>query len=568
MAVENITLNIIPTGDTPSIHVAQFDVDRPFTVTFKEGADDFTPTDYTIELQVRKVDATIVTVLPAQTSGNVVTFNTTEQMTACSGTNLAEVQLTKDSQTFATLHFYLVVQRDVLAGGVTSESDIYNLTEQIAEIVPEVIGDDYYNKEEVDEKIAEIPTFDPTNYYDKSDVDTLLNGKADVSDLPDMTNYYDKSETDALLDDKANVSDLPDMTDYYTKSEVDTKITDLYQIKTASGDIAHITDGGDNIPVKSLASEIVAVESGSGEKSPDNPYTISGFDSGVIKVNSHSTVVETLTQEYVDASGIVTQALPTVPYKCVIARVNQGEQYTYSVNGVATTIPVLAFFDKYPLIGSQSYNSSRLLNQNATFTAPINGYVFIRGNTSFDEVNQMVASGTSTDYEQGNTYTFAFGQTVYGGHFDNKGNLVVTHSIVDLGDLSWTYQNGYFYSNSISTIKQPVDSTPINGICSCCSVYSYNYVILKLISGIIGASSSKRLYIYIENITTSEDLLTLINGQSLIYELANPITLAITSQDIPTLLGENNIFSNTGACEVSYFTEKSDGIAELIKAFM
>ena len=147
MAIENITLNIIPTGDTPSIHVAQFDVDRPFTVTLKEGADDFTPTDYDIELQVRKVDATIVTVLPTQTSGNVVTFNTTEQMTACSGTNIAELQLTKDSQTFATLHFYLVVQRDILAGGVTSESDIYNLTEQIAAIVPEVIGDDYYNKE-------------------------------------------------------------------------------------------------------------------------------------------------------------------------------------------------------------------------------------------------------------------------------------------------------------------------------------------------------------------------------------------------------------------------------------
>ena len=156
MAVENIVLNLIPTGDTPSIHVAQFDVNRPFTVTLKEGEDDFTPTGYDIELQVRKVDATIVTVLPAQTSGNVVTFNTTEQMTACSGTNIAELQLTKDSQTFATLHFYLVVQRDVLAGGVTSESDIYNLTEQISAIVPEVIGDDYYNKDTELKNVAEI----------------------------------------------------------------------------------------------------------------------------------------------------------------------------------------------------------------------------------------------------------------------------------------------------------------------------------------------------------------------------------------------------------------------------
>lgn len=218
MAVENITLNLIPTGDIPSIHVAQFDVDRHFTVTLKEGEDDFTPIGYDIELQVRKVDSNIVTAIPSQTSGNVVTFNTTEQMTACSGTNLAELQLTKNDQTFATLHFYIVVQRDVLAGGLTSQSEIYDLEEQIAAIVPGVIGDEYYTAEEVDEKIAEIPTFDPTNYYTKSQL-------------------YTKTETNGLLSQKANTSSLsavafsgsyddlvdhpviPDVSDYYTKSE-------------------------------------------------------------------------------------------------------------------------------------------------------------------------------------------------------------------------------------------------------------------------------------------------------------------------------------------------------------
>lgn len=260
MAIENITLNIIPTGDTPSIHVAQFDIDRPFNVTLKEGEDDFTPTGYDIELQVRKVDSTIVTVVPLLTTGNVVTFGTTEQMTACSGTNIAELQLTKDSQTFATLHFYLVVQRDVLAGGVTSESDIYNLTEQIAEIVPEVIGDDYYNKEEVDEKIAEIPTFDPTNYYDKSDVNALLNEKADVSDLPDMSNYYNKSETDTLLSAKANTSDLSavafsgDYDDLLNKP-----VIPIIETATIENDaIVTFSNGADNVPVKELIVDIDA----------------------------------------------------------------------------------------------------------------------------------------------------------------------------------------------------------------------------------------------------------------------------------------------------------------------
>ena len=63
---------------------------------------------------------------------------------------------------------------------------------------------------------------DMTNYYNKSETNTLLNGKANVSDLPDMNNYYDKSETDTLLDGKADTSDLPDMSNYYNKSETDT----------------------------------------------------------------------------------------------------------------------------------------------------------------------------------------------------------------------------------------------------------------------------------------------------------------------------------------------------------
>ena len=62
---------------------------------------------------------------------------------------------------------------------------------------------------------------DMTNYYNKTETNTLLDGKADTSDLPDMSNYYDKSETDTLLDGKADTSDLPDMNNYYDKSETD-----------------------------------------------------------------------------------------------------------------------------------------------------------------------------------------------------------------------------------------------------------------------------------------------------------------------------------------------------------
>ena len=193
MAYEVITLNLIPSGDVPVIHAAQYDKNRPLNFALKLGDDDFNPSGYDLELQIRKVDNNIVTVAPSAVNNNVVTFLSTEQMTACSGSNLGEIQITKDALDIATLHFYLVVQRDVLAGGMTSTSDIHNLEEQIEELLPEALGDQYYTK-------------DQTN--------TLLEGKADVSDIPDMSNYYTKSETyssgevNTLLSAKADTSAL------------------------------------------------------------------------------------------------------------------------------------------------------------------------------------------------------------------------------------------------------------------------------------------------------------------------------------------------------------------------
>ena len=127
MSYEVITLNLIPSGEVPVIHAAQYDKDRPLMFALKLGTDDFDPSTYGLELQIRKVDNNIVTASPASTSGNVVTFMSTEQMTACSGTNLGEIQITKGDLDIATLHFYLVVQRDVLAGGLTSQSEIHDL---------------------------------------------------------------------------------------------------------------------------------------------------------------------------------------------------------------------------------------------------------------------------------------------------------------------------------------------------------------------------------------------------------------------------------------------------------
>ena len=114
-----------------------------------------------------------------------------------------------------------------------------------------------YDKETIDEKVAEGGHFDPTQYYNKTATDALLDEKLDASAYTptDLSNYYTKSEVDTsqgAQDAKINeisgktdgvvekvntlsgevqtiqseIDDI-DLSNYYTKSESDGK----YQLK-------------------------------------------------------------------------------------------------------------------------------------------------------------------------------------------------------------------------------------------------------------------------------------------------------------------------------------------------
>ena len=178
---------------------------------------------------------------------------------------------------------------------------------------------------------------------------------------------------------------------------------------------------------------------------------------------------------------------------------------------------------------------------------------------------------SDTDYHayNGNTYTFVFGQTVYGGSFDNKGNLVVTYQVVETtwGALtSKTRLTNYTRGSlNISSYGKGINVNP-NDICNV-APFKANY-----------SSDDCHFYVAVNGEYTSV-MLFLPNDTSndtaikIVYELATPITLSITSQDIPTsitsqdiptLLGENNIFSNCGNVEVNYYTNKAKDILEFI----
>ena len=216
---QKIELNLIPKkGDEPVVfYASQYETARPFIAVLMCGDTEFAPgDDCYAEIDIRKNDDNLVVITDdVAIDNNEVSVILPIQALTCIGKNLGQVKIyAADDQLIAALNFILEVQADPLAGGVTSETAIDNLTQQIEDIATEVIGEDY---------------------YDKTEVDALLADKADVSDLPDMTQYYTKTQTDTLLNGKADASTT------YTKTEVDNALA----LKANSSDLATVATTGD-----------------------------------------------------------------------------------------------------------------------------------------------------------------------------------------------------------------------------------------------------------------------------------------------------------------------------------
>ena len=115
MASEVIKLNLIPKGEMPVFHASQFDTGRLITCELYRGEDAYSiPEGYTVELHCRKVDNNIVTMSSTLINDNVVTFTSTEQLTACNGNNLCEVAILDEGYRIGTLDFILEVDVDPL----------------------------------------------------------------------------------------------------------------------------------------------------------------------------------------------------------------------------------------------------------------------------------------------------------------------------------------------------------------------------------------------------------------------------------------------------------------------
>jgi len=233
-------------------------------------------------------------------------------------------------------------------------------------------------------------------------------------------------------------------------------------------------------------------------------------------------------------------------------------------NGVVIDGIAIHVFSNEPGIGTM------VRTNNNTFVLLANHLVEIRLRISSGVTLEnalfkpMARISTDADYSfepyKGSTYSVNWeteAGTVYGGTLGVvSGKLVVDRAMVDLGTLAWNYEASIprFYTSGINSVVKKVDNVSVaNCVSSMFKVTSFNdlYIYSKQ-NGTMSVNDAGTLSIIDNAYSDTESFRTAMSGVQLCYELATPTEIQLTPQEVRTLLGVNNIWSDGGDMEVEY----------------
>ena len=327
--------------------------------------------------------------------------------------------------------------------------------------------------------------------------------------------------------------------------------------KTVSGSIAHFTDGAD-MPAKSVIVNIEPKQSGTGTPSPDNVRPISGWES----VNVNVTGVNVWDEEW--ESGYITPSTGAE-----VADANKIRMKNY-----IPVLPNTMYYKKTPtgfwnvyFDADKNYISYGDAGQ-GVFTTPSNAFYLrsgFEGTYGATYNNDISINYPSTDHEyhaynpNSSTTTIPFGQTVYGGPVDivsGSGIADRKYKLLNGSEYNW-YDYEYagvksfrFIPNDMASVQSREGVVITNEFTFKNAAWGYGED--------YGTFSGSGTSIYFRppnaEITTLAEFRAWLasNPLQVVYPLAQPVTYQLTPTQINTLLGENNVWADAGAVEVTY----------------
>ena len=421
-----------------------------------------------------------------------------------------------------------------------------------------------------------------------SGVQTSL-GKADTAlQSSDIDNTL--SVTGKAADAKKTGDEISDV-----KNTLSHKADVIYD--TASGDIASFPDGADGLPVKDLTVGIEPVQSGSGDPSPENVRPISGWTgcnvtrtgknlvSKISDGRTNNSVTYTPNQSggiQVSCSSTSHSKSYSTTSKLAKTFILDPGTYTLSANIQSTATSLYVAFSP---TGRSGFVTSTTASQVFTLAEKTEVYIAISveaNGVSDETIYPMLEFGsTASPYEPfGQVYpiTFPSGTTVYGGTLDvTSGVLTVDRAKLTFnGSENWGIAQGdVFYLDSALPSGYARNAlgdwfcnkyAVVNGVLNTSEMHDSRPD--DSITNQPGQPTSRRydrILIRDSTYATVEDFKASLAQTNLEIVFTVPSSTAYTlpTTEVTTLLGQNNVWSDTGAvlnceypCDTKLYIQK------------
>lgn len=375
-------------------------------------------------------------------------------------------------------------------------------------------------------------------------------------------------------------SDIQNMSVEISNNGID--ILKAFPTDSTTGDIVSFIDGADDIPVKNLTVNIEPVQSGTGNPSPDNVRPISGWTGAkVTHTKKNLFGGEALKQRLLELGGYtygdevdaIEIGAASLSGKVLFSEFKSNTRYTFIITckkaSGNTSSNLQLRYDSGSntslyLIESITDKQKIIVTSDADRTlVGLYGINASRGLIVYpEECGIFEGILTESDFVpyQGNTldidWTNEAGE-VFGGTLNViTGILTKTHVFSELPVGGWSVSGVNFWRNQSGMSL----STPAKiGYCShypCATDILGNKVI---IFGKSGFSTVSRFIIRDNTFASVSDLEAYLSAQkeagtpvTVAYPLATPRTYQLTPNEVKTILGENNIFADTGDVSVEY----------------
>ena len=324
--------------------------------------------------------------------------------------------------------------------------------------------------------------------------------------------------------------------------------------RTATGAIAHFTDGADDVPVKSCVLTINPLQTGTGDPSPTNHRPMTGFTGATVCNGLNRYDSTTDESGYLDVVGNVRSSTASKVTDFINVENMPLLALDVGSGSFASGVSNICFYDSNQSFISGSLQTYSIVQNNVYFfEAPITAkYVRFTIDKNNNDSNLQILNGT--------TYPISWqteAGTVYGVFLNiTTGVLTVTHHYLSGANFVLYGQNTDYNSYKCENVPRSK------------AVY-YNAIsnILKTFGSFSAATVNQNIcqqpystnvcYVALKNDID-------INDFEVCYELATPQTYQLTPTEITTLLGVNNIYHDAnGDTSVEYRADIDLLITEL-----